>query len=764
MKNNYAYFIAIAAAFAVSCAKLGLSPDSPQQVQRHTLVFDTQMMNTDVRTELIGSDTDTSPRDVYWQVGDSILVFDENNPKGVWSEPLTAADISDKDNKTGLSVGPYAKYTVTLQGDCTGPFYAIYGMKQENVKANIYSDPKATTFDVVLPSGQSFCYNSNGGFVQGENPSIAYCPKAVANDETKAEGVVDEEGGTEPQSGESQEDIDSKKFFFINVCGLIELKVAKPSDLAPGVKLTNAEIYDNTKDKNSKNGYLSGKFQIKNVVVTQDGADITNPNPVLYRNRTGQDGGGARNKNIIFDRTRSDEGADEGADKVYSLYFIAPVGSFHEGFTIILTFSDGSKFKKTLKATSTYTDPENGTIYGKGEIRRGIISILSIPNPDRIVDPEGPVYTANCHLITPPSGQKVIPAGQSYAIPVGYKGNGSQGNDVTKAADAENANYDKANDIFGQGSYQITDGAKAEVIWQTKNDSDATVTEHELISGIEYNNEKKQIIFTATGVEGNALVALKDGRGNIIWSWHLWITNETKENLGVELGNGVVFMDRNLGALSKNPDGGYLTFGQQYQFGRKDPFQAGNKTNTGYDGVYYNMYPHLAINVSKQAISLLGSIASPNTISKGVDSWISNLNETSWGWGEDKKSLWDPCPVGWRIADFRKVFNIEYGTDGLLETISPKSDTLKTTDNGFKLGEMFLPAAGRGEVDNLQFVGEIANFWTNIHGQGNSQARAIEVQRDSTSSSVKAKIKAYNTYYSFSVRCMKWEEPTIETQ
>ena len=51
--------------------------------------------------------------------------------------------------------------------------------------------------------------------------------------------------------------------------------------------------------------------------------------------------------------------------------------------------------------------------------------------------------------------------------------------------------------------------------------------------------------------EGNAVVAAYDNDGNILWSWHLWLTPEiVEENLIVASAD--VFMDRNLGAYSNS--------------------------------------------------------------------------------------------------------------------------------------------------------------------------------------------------------------------
>lgn len=69
--------------------------------------------------------------------------------------------------------------------------------------------------------------------------------------------------------------------------------------------------------------------------------------------------------------------------------------------------------------------------------------------------------------------------------------------------------------------------------------------------------------------KGNAVVAAKDASGVILWSWHIWLTDQPNEE--VYKNDAGVMMDRNLGALSVQK-GSVLSLGLLYQYGRKDPF------------------------------------------------------------------------------------------------------------------------------------------------------------------------------------------------
>ena len=108
--------------------------------------------------------------------------------------------------------------------------------------------------------------------------------------------------------------------------------------------------------------------------------------------------------------------------------------------------------------------------------------------------------------------------------------------------------------------------ASADWIWSTKD-----AAGNGLVDDVEY--KAGYISFTAGDARGNALIGAFDAAGNVLWSWHLWLTEAPALQA---LDNGAVFMDRNLGAMSASPEDGPLTYGLKYQWGRKDPFYAGS--------------------------------------------------------------------------------------------------------------------------------------------------------------------------------------------
>ena len=171
-----------------------------------------------------------------------------------------------------------------------------------------------------------------------------------------------------------------------------------------------------------------------------------------------------------------------------------------------------------------------------------------------------------------------------------------------------------------------------EVLWQDTQD---------VITGVEFDGH--EINFTATGTEGNALIAAKDENGDIIWSWHIWATDEPQEHIYVnDLGTFTV-LDRNIGAI--RADGGtsdddwHESMGVVYQKGRKDPFYLPKMSMDSH-------YDYTTVNTQ---FSIEESIQLPTHFPYGYENWNTNYMEDSY-WSYSKKTIYDPCPVGYRVA------------------------------------------------------------------------------------------------------------------
>ncbi|MBP1593052.1 MAG: Fimbrillin-A associated anchor protein Mfa1 and Mfa2 [Bacteroidetes bacterium] len=168
---------------------------------------------------------------------------------------------------------------------------------------------------------------------------------------------------------------------------------------------------------------------------------------------------------------------------------------------------------------------------------------------------------------------------------------------------------------------------------------------------------------TAGTAIGNAVVCVKNSSNNIVWSWHIWVTNyvpETRTNGTTSGLNGVTFMDRNLGAEVAAPVGAtpdVNALGLLYQWGRKDPFVNTNAVSgsTTAATIYSTGSTTVTMSTAAATSSLFDAIKAPLTMyyntTNPYDWYTSTTNNDLWGGTATvpSKTVFDPCPTGWRV-------------------------------------------------------------------------------------------------------------------
>lgn len=151
--------------------------------------------------------------------------------------------------------------------------------------------------------------------------------------------------------------------------------------------------------------------------------------------------------------------------------------------------------------------------------------------------------------------------------------------------------------------------------------------------------------------KGNVKIAAYDKDDNIIWSWHIWITDKPM-NQGYS--NGSVALDRNLGAVNAGWER-YQTdrtawSGLYYQWGRKDPLFRGT-----IDPYYASIW---GTNVQKKQVSVAEAHKNPTAYFyyPEKNNWTTDeaTNDHFWGYISERddyvKTIYDPCPPGYRVS------------------------------------------------------------------------------------------------------------------
>lgn len=262
-----------------------------------------------------------------------------------------------------------------------------------------------------------------------------------------------------------------------------------------------------------------------------------------------------------------------------------------------------------------------------------------------------------------------------------------------------------------------------------------------------------------------------------LWSWHMWVTdydpdivlplitpeldangNDTRWVYGVLKGDvnrfsgniwktggaleGRYMMDRNLGALSQTERHGPGTL--YYQLGRKDPFMYASSMNGApTKGVtVYNRYND-ALEFPFKTKAQLESANSQNDLVRysiyHPDTYLLVPGDWSWGdvgdysslkycnaanWYDPKlttgntpnlnaKSIFDPCPAGWRVAPRVSMTNPAGTVTQAVNNIS-----VRTLPNG---AVIYLPYSGdwaNGGPSNTYVYQNGIPLWSNQNAQG----------------------------------------------
>lgn len=256
--------------------------------------------------------------------------------------------------------------------------------------------------------------------------------------------------------------------------------------------------------------------------------------------------------------------------------------------------------------------------------------------------------------------------------------------------------------------------ASVKVLWQTKDAG----TSGELVMGYVIDDSHHQNLVNVSDIGdkdralvhvklpvtngGNAVIAAYNSSNVVVWSWHVWISDYVPAGLDkdrvidansriaaieaarsatqggdVQVYGGVswtasegtfykcVIMDRNLGAtkagIQNNLTDAVRTFGLLYQGMRKDPlFSTADgtavETKVIFDG--YGLPVGIPRNSSEPTVA--STVQNPS-------SFFTKLASASytgdWG-GEGKKTIYDPCPKGWRVPSNNYLPNAGVTTTG----------------------------------------------------------------------------------------------------
>ena len=272
--------------------------------------------------------------------------------------------------------------------------------------------------------------------------------------------------------------------------------------------------------------------------------------------------------------------------------------------------------------------------------------------------------------------------------------------------------------VKGNSSESVGIVNSVDVLWESFG-TDVTPSVGDLVQSVSYAYGYISFQTPTIFNEGNAVIAAKDASGKILWSWHIWLTDEPGKC--VYANNAGIMMDRNLGATSATP-GEAGALGLLYQWGRKDPFLGSSSISSSVEAKSTISWPS-PVSSSSSRGTIGYAVEHPTTFityNDSNDDWYytgssSSTDNTRW---QSKKTIYDPCPAGWRVPDG--------GSNGVWNKAGFVNQSYDSSDEGMLFGSgisspaTWYPAAGyRGINGSLNYIVYLGGFYWSVTPNGN---------------------------------------------
>ena len=298
-----------------------------------------------------------------------------------------------------------------------------------------------------------------------------------------------------------------------------------------------------------------------------------------------------------------------------------------------------------------------------------------------------------------------------------------------------------------------------------------------MIDSITLSEDKRNIIVNiphSSIRQGNAVVAVRDTSGNIMWSWQLWVTDFIPENEMRTINNGntpVYYMARDIGRIIGSditrfpeckvlvkftqtdvPDGldaltqtieitqsgKTITTGDSftlYQWGRKDPIVG--HVNQWYNADHQEIseLPTSDVNIYGQGTGVLAAfIKTPQTLWTAAHNHTftyTNLWNTNQSTTSNVKSIYDPSPAGYKVPLGNELLSFANDTTVHVSFLAQDEGSRKA---GFYINQnngdtLFFPAYGyrSGTTGNENGYGIYGEWWISFANTSDARVFILNV-------------------------------------
>lgn len=291
---------------------------------------------------------------------------------------------------------------------------------------------------------------------------------------------------------------------------------------------------------------------------------------------------------------------------------------------------------------------------------------------------------SNCYIVSYPGTYTFnvnIPGNGQLPFNATYDGLGLAVNENGNFFEASEAENYEVNWLWASGtSFEAAGGVDSVVTVSLNGESGVLVVKPQA-ANLSGN--------LAANLSGNLVVALtKTNSTDIIWSWHIWfgapkdvdmtfpVTRPHDPNNAASYymqNEHWVMLDRNIGAESADL-GTYKSYGLYYQYGRKDPFvgttNAGSTSTSNHSWESYRQTTYRNTEKFGETIAAWevasdnADITQKNSFKYPMHMAYTKFAEHCWVSTDDlaaanTKTLYDPCPLGYKLPNTREWDNLK---------------------------------------------------------------------------------------------------------
>lgn len=258
------------------------------------------------------------------------------------------------------------------------------------------------------------------------------------------------------------------------------------------------------------------------------------------------------------------------------------------------------------------------------------------------------------------------------------------------------------------------------------------LNQNNCISDVTIANGK--IYFTASGAEGVAKIQMRDANDDGVWVWTIWCTDQPEE-VTIPTSDGTksyTLLDRNIGATTAEAGSTEANYGLYYMFGDPIGYTVSEWGNASRDG--YRMVDELAYSPSVPYcdrgnagdwtwFNMWAATANPRQVyaflwgaygSGAGDTWGATF--TRQPGTASFKTLYDPCPVGYKVMAYDVLLGYNSTTD---------FDNFTADETGIYIagsnGSLYIPYAGNVHQGGYTWMAPetYCYLWTSAHNNAN---------------------------------------------